>query len=127
MSDQPEGEAAEAPQDPLDVEFNSSIEKIEYKSCLVTNREKVLIFEWITKLKNSDESEKALRNRFAKYFCGALDKDIELFSKLPFKTLPAKFNENLESLKYLFVSTARNSCNCVGINVFQTTRHQKSR
>lgn len=90
-------------QDPLDKEFEEAVNKIELKSCQVSAREKFLITEWINVLKISNPEEKEIRNQIVKYLCGALDKDIELFTKPPFNAIPAEFNHPLENLRAIIV------------------------
>lgn len=89
----------------LDHEFTDLKQKLENFMFIYNLREKYLVSEWLTKLKNSKSSleERKLRNRFLKYFVNSQESSINVFRSDPFNKIPKDFSSPLKDLKKLLV------------------------
>lgn len=86
----------------LDHEFSQLLQKLENFIVTYNFREKYLLTEWLTKLKNSKSSleECKLRNRFLKHF---VNNQVNVFLMEPFSKIPKDFSGPLRDLKKLLV------------------------
>ncbi|XP_023305081.2 uncharacterized protein LOC111686925 [Lucilia cuprina] len=87
----------------LDNEFNELLKKLEGFMFIYNYREKYLITEWLTKLKNSKTSleERKLRNRFLKHFVNNQESGVNIFRLEPFNKIPKDFSGPLKDFKKL--------------------------
>lgn len=89
----------------LDKEFEDFLHKFENFTFTYNNREKYVVTNWLTKLKNSNATidERRLRNRFAKYFIKNHELAVNVFQTEPFKNIPIEFFGPLFGLKKFLV------------------------